>query len=306
MQISMVAKKIFIYRIFVVTSILFVSIFLLVKVKAATAPSVDTVNIAVSSGGEHQSDIDLVESSTKSVYVHGDITDTDNCNNIDASSLELTLYRSSVVAGSSCTQYPNNCYRANVSSTLCSISGCVLGIETTVQYECLVELKHYAEPTDNGNYAADNWVAHVKVSDTDLLTGSNTSRTEVNSLVALSVSQTLDYSILAPSSTTAGDSILEVYNNGNVELDVLLSGTEMICTNGTIEVGNQRFSTNAGIEYELMETLPLSAVTTTQLNIPKQTSDSVSSKNIYFKLHAPVGVGGSCQGGYTVMGIASS
>jgi hypothetical protein len=105
--------------------------------------------------------IDLVGGGTRTVYVGGLVAD--NNGEGDISDVDLTLFRSGVAGGGAgCTPDANDCYRVDN----CTLStGAGTGLQ--VGYNCQVPLEYYTDSTSaGGDYAGENWVVGVSVTDT--------------------------------------------------------------------------------------------------------------------------------------------
>lgn len=283
-------------------ALFFCCLLLTSMVRANTIPSVDTITFSETSGGAALTDINLVEGSTKDLYVHGQVTEDDGCSQIQNGSVALTLYRSGASGGANCSIDPNNCYR----QSSCSISGCVIGNEKTIGYECSVSLYHYAEPTDIGDYSAQDWVASVTVTDDGLAQDTTTTAAELNSLLAIDILNQVDYGQLDLGSTTPNDVVVDIQNLGNVMLDLDVSATAMNCDPGMLLPSAQHYSTSPGQPFDdMLAFASTSAVL--DFNLPKQTGASVSTSSLYMKLRVPTStVGGICNGTHDIVARLNS
>ena len=208
----------------------------------------------------------------------------------------MVLYRSGVVEAESCTTDPLNCYKASITGG-CSISNCTTGLETNANYECNVSLQYYADATDAGTYATDVWTAYIRATDSGAATGQSTSNTEVNSLVGIQVGGGINYGALELGATSTEDASVIVQNTGNRSLDINLSGEDMSCDVGTIDVSQQRFSVTSTVVYADMTALATSTQRA-QLSLAKQLSAGVySTSSLNFKLVMPTSsLAGVCSG----------
>lgn len=278
--------------------------------RGAFSPTVNSVSISTTTpSGGHDSTITLNEGTTKALYTRGTITDSDGCSDLSLFSLKSTLYRSSVSGAEACTTDDTNCYRVVYASGACTISGCDIGNESTINYECDFNIQYYADSTDSDGYPSDNWVGFVTVSDSSYATGTNSNTTEINSLAALTVSSPINYGVLAIGVTSTQDSLAIATNTGNVKIDVNLSGTDMYCTRGSVSSTYQRYSKTAGQNFDDMTQL----ATTSQLvhlNLAKKmNSYQDSTTSMYFKMIVPSGEGakgGSCSGTDTFSAVVDT
>ncbi len=271
------------------------------------SPVVDSVTVAASSGGAQADPVNLTEGTTTTLYIHGEYTDNNGCGDVSDQQgagdggITAVLYRSGV--GSSCSADNNNCYV--ISSSSCSITGCAGGGDVTASYECTVNVEYYADPTDAGAYAAENWMATVKARDEADADGTKDSvGFEVSSLLALDVSATLDYGSLAFNEVST-EKNLTVTNTGNIALDYYTKAEAdgshpngaMACDLGTIPAGNQEYSLTSGFTYGNGTDLTDSN-TLVNATIAARTDDlNPSTRLLYWRIQIPAsGLKGTCSG----------
>ena len=274
-------------------------------IKATSPPTIDSVTIATTTSGTLVTNITLAENTTTAIYVHGDVSDTDGCSDLDESSLTGVLYRSGVSGAQDCSPDNNNCYK-EIGTPSCVVTGCSIGTEQTVQYECQFDLKHYAEPTDTGAYSAQNWVSYIEIMDVAEI-GSNTQTAELDSLVALTLSGTLNFGSLSHNQTSTEQTVT-LKNVGNVEIDGDIQPTDLACTTGYIPGSNMLFAVLSATDPADMVVLSTTTPHNANFNIVKQTDGTVSSDEGYFRLvGSPIGhvSGGTCTGTLTITGVAS-
>jgi len=249
--------------------------------------STPTVSSVTLNGGNA---ITLSGYPTTSISATGTATDTDGW--ADISSITGKIYRSGV--GSDCATDTDNCYE-DTSCTLTSTT------TDSRDYSCDFDVQFYAEPTDEGTYAAQNWAAWVKVVDSQNASGTATSTgVELNTLKALNVSDTISYGSVNAGATSTGDHIATITNTGNTAMDVKISGEDMNCTtHGSIPVGNQEYSLisfNYGNGTDLTGT-----PTDWNLDLPKPDSDNPTITNTtYWQVGVPTGTEGTCSGTNTL------
>lgn len=266
--------------------------------KANSSPSVDTVVTAIVSGGSDQSSITLVENSTKTIYIHGSASDPDGCGDIDTLSRWLVkTFRTDVTGAQTCTTDNNNCYEA----TSGTLSNCTLGGgDLNIDYEAPISLQYYADPTDAGSpHSATNWTVFVRVRDDASAVGYSTDNYEMESLIALTVSGSVDYGTVALGADSVEQTITFT-NSGNRDIDAdQTADGDMIC-NGpgsqNIAVGKVHFSFSAGFTYGTGDQALTTTASTVELDFPQRTNDSlISVKSAYLILRMPTdGVGGTC------------
>jgi len=125
----------------------------------------------------------------------------------------------------------------------------------------------------------------------------------MNSLIALDVTATINYGTLALGTNTGTtDYTTTVTNTGNRQIDIQLDGygstdgdgKAMVCTIGSITIGNERYSLTAATAWSAKTQLTDTATTLTTFDLAKGAS---STKNVYWGFGMPSsGVGGSCSG----------
>jgi len=228
--------------------------------------------------------IDLTEATVTHVAVTATVTDTDGCADITGATAKLfrTDLTSDCVAPN-----PNNCL-APVAMTLVACS------DTIATYAGDIEVQYYADP--------GTWSLHVIPSD---VSGSGTAGDDdtavINTLTALNATSLIAYGELAlggvTPDTTAYDTI--VTNTGNqTTIGVQVkSGNEtaMVCTTGTIPVGNEKYDAVSTAPYASKTALTVSPVTVAGVSVPKGASGNTAT--IGWGLQMPAhGVGGSCSG----------
>ncbi len=246
-------------------------------------------------------DITLVESDTKWVYIDITVQDNNGCANNEISDVVASLYRSGV-GYSSCNgsahSDPNNCY-PEISCTYVT-SSCN---SNKAFYTCKAGLVHYADPTDdNSPQPSQSWVASAKATDNGLGSGgtnplsstySMTSGPDVNCLLAFTITQTLSYGVALIGQATSLSPTTTITSAGNIPLNHLISGANMCddfpdCLGNTIPVSQQRYALSSGTDYE--EATPIySTPASTPTNLPKQTTSTPTSINIWWGILVPEG-----------------
>ena len=234
---------------------------------------------------------------TKTVYVNGLITDAAGVPNISV--MNATFARSGVTCALSGVNDDNNdCYHQ---------AACTVGTENFVHqipFSCSFAVAYYADATSGGTYSAGNWIATAHVQNLEALSDSASTTTEMNQLVAIDVPTTLDFGSLAPGESTTVDNnqAMLITQNGNVAVDVNVSGTAMSCSilgsipQNDISYNLSDLSTGTAVTGSL--------VTLTDFNLLTRTSDSTPmTKNLYWNLTVPLGASGSCTGSVTVTAV---
>ncbi|MEM0230890.1 MAG: hypothetical protein QXW00_04155 [Candidatus Woesearchaeota archaeon] len=230
--------------------------------------------------------IDLVAGGTQLVYCNATVNDTNGY--LDITSARAVLYHSSSTpnaADNNETHYTNN------SCTLLAGSG----ISRPVS--CAFNMLYYAT---NGT-----WTCNVTAFDSDNANGTGIDTANVSILVALNIStQVLNYGNLAPlqESSPVTETIT---NHGNVQIDLVLNGTDMPCTSvGIITPNAQHYNvTGTGTTYATMTPLQYNPVTETSFNLAKRTDAAESTRATYWKIIPPVGTKGICTGNVTIAAV---
>ncbi len=255
---------------------------------AAPAASGVTVN-----GG---SNVTLTEDTTTWATTTVTASDANGCNTITLVSIDM--FRSGV-GSSSCDTIgeadDNYCYSRTTCTATTTGNTCTGGSDTSVEYDCPIELQYYTDATGvGGGYEAEIWDSFVSVTD-GTATGTASSTFEINSLTALDVSPALlDYgSVPAGTDTGALNGTTTLANTGNVDMDPQLSGLQLESGSDTIPVGNQEYSAgpftwSAGIDLT-------GALTTLDITLPQRTAGAITD-DISWGIGVP---GGTPNGTYT-------
>lgn len=265
------------------------------EIRASSSPTVNSVMISENSAGGPVASINLLENSTKNIYIYGTFGDQDGCGDVKTGgSLKVAFYRSTVSTTSECGANNLYCYRGSYATSQCLIWNCDEGTELTANYECTLPLQYYADATDVGLYLDANWTAYVEAKDAAETSGVLTSSTEVNTLAAIEIGGALTYGTLNLGTTSTQEQVM-ITNTGNTTVDLQMIGRDMSCGTGMIPAGQQHYTTVSGTLYEDMSVLPTST-TNVDLNLLKFNLTE-STTTLYFQLKMPnFGAGGSCSG----------
>ena len=258
------------------------------------APSVSSVTL---NGG---SAISLTQSTTTAVSMTASVTDNNGCRNQgntanEISNVKAYLYRSGITYTGCDTlgeANNNNCYP----EVSCSAGTCTNGVTT---YTCSASLQFYADPTvANTIFATDNWLDSIKATDDNSAAGTTqvTTGVEVNTTLGGDTTPTtIDFGTLQVGGENAPlDRTLTHNPTGNVGLDITVkANTATMCTNystctgGTpISISNIKYALTSGISWSSGTTLTTSAVEA-EVNIPKQTSGTVPTKQTWWGIQIP-------------------
>ncbi len=267
------------------------------------APTVDSTTVSETSGGSETS-MSLIENTTKTVYIAGQITDTDGCDDVATNGTVTGKFCGAV--GCDCSADNNDCYV--IGNGACSKTGCNPPSDNSFNYECTAAIQYYADSTTAGPYSNSNWTARITATDAALLTGTRSGTIEMNTLLALNLSATsITYGELTLGQESAQKS-LTITNTGNsgIDLDLSVNGA-MTCSLGTISATATQYSSSTGFSFGNGTALSASA-TEFELSLAQLTNDTASSsKDLFFKLKIPdIGVGGACSNTMTVTAKADT
>jgi len=301
------------------------------------APTVDSVLITyLDTDISSLSQVDLQLGGQKQVFVQGTVSDNngtelDGANtNGDLKDIEVVLRRSGASAGNSCTTNLNDCYRGSFVSIPANPTACTFtNIDaTSSHYSCAFNLEYFTDGTlaDGGQFAAENWVAEVKVTDLSDDVGTLSETTEVAGLLGLDIPLEIGYGSFTLGATTtpaetyaAGTNVIHtLQQKGNVIADVVVQGSGtgpsadgvMACSAlGSIPVANQKWATSS-VAYSDAISLSATGVDTDIAVQYQQDDDFVSNpsvKKLYWHIGIPTtGVRGTCTGQNTISIVAGS
>ncbi len=163
----------------------------LAMVAEAVEPVISSVIVSTESYGIQISSLTPIEGSVFPVYVHGVVTDLNGCS--DLKDVQVTVHRNDLA--SSCQANPENCYTA----TTTLFQGCTGVSDLSAEYEVVVPVLYFADPTDGGSpFSSAQWVAKAVVRDeADLVDLDESMNFEVNSLASFSVTHFVDFGELS-------------------------------------------------------------------------------------------------------------
>lgn len=307
------------------------------------APTIDASQVTLlnTTGLAENMELTVPNDKTTGFRVNFSVTDNNSCQNASSTN-EISLAISNVyrsgVGQASCQASgdfnSNRCYpyASALSDFVCTQDGgsCSGSSDSTATWTCTFSLWYNADPTDTGaQYAAQNWLASVQVTDNNSAASTLTESTSGNELamfLAFDVPQTsIAYGGLQPGqqndplSSATTTNLLAL---GNVGLDESLYGDTM-CTNWTsadscditganpatkIPVSNQRFAASAVAYSSATPLTGSSTPSTLLLNIPKTTAtSSPQSRLTYWGIHIPntITLAGDYRGQNTILAAQS-
>ena len=231
-------------------------------------------------------DISLLPGTTTRVYATGTVTDLNGYN--DIVSATSTFYRSGATGGAACTANNNDCYRSSCTFTNCSGNSCTAS--------CYADIFFHADPTDTGSpYDGQEWFAFMEVEDT--VAGYDFDTTPgvyLSTLRAIEVGSAIAYASVSVSSNTgAVNASTTVANEGNVEINLEVEGTDMSDGySSTIPAGQQKFSTSTFTYSTCTTCNALSNTIPVELDVDLTKPTTVSppvADNIYWGIAVPYG-----------------
>lgn len=273
------------------------------------APTVDTVTTAIVSGGADQSSITLTEGTTRTIYIHGVVTDENGCQDANNSAVwQGRMYRTNHAIGFTCSADSNDCYTpASITLTGCTGAG-----DLNLNYEGTFNVDHYADATDSGApQAATTWTVGVRAKDASNAQGNNNDTFELSSLLAADATTAINYGTLNLGNTS-GQQTITITATGNraIDLDQTASG-DMVC-NGqgsqNIPAGNVHLSFTDGFSYGTGDQSVTALASNIDLSLAQRINDaSLQTKNIYARVLMPSsGVYGTCSNSLTFVAKVDS
>jgi hypothetical protein len=231
------------------------------------------------------SEINLTANNTTAVICTGVITDLDGY--VDIDSVEAKLFRSGI--GSGAVDNANNHY-TQAGDTQCVPSN---GSGFSEDYTCTFLVQFHADATDVGSVnSAENWVCEMTPSDGAGSGISDNDTIEMNSLLATTITDSIDYVWLdLGDDTGTTNQVTETINVGNISLEILISGDDMCidyptCSLGVIDVESQEWSLSS-FTYTSGNNLSGTPSILSSLGKPTQTPSN-ANLYVYWGLGVPL------------------
>ena len=267
------------------------------------APTVTNVNISASP-------IVLIEyTSTTALYISATITDTNGCSDVISSGTVVgTLFREGV--SSTCTQSPLSCYR-NITMVASSSDLCSGGSDTTADVFATTGVWYFADPTDaSSSYPGEKWFLSVKATDAANAssTATDTTASELNTLVALNTTSAIVYGSVSPGSNTgATNQNGTTTNTGNAIIDIEFTVANMTSGPNTLQGSQQKYGTTS-VTYASLPYTGSSTATVRDWNVGKTaTSTTDSASSTFWGIAVPSGqASGTYSGTNTFVAVWSS
>ena len=238
-------------------------------------------------------DIELYPAQLTKVYCNATIDDGNGY--LDINSTNATIFHTSNV--STDPDAPTAHY-TNGSCRLWQGSG------TTMESSCSFDVQYFAL---NGTWTCNVTARDQTISGSYLIASNNTAE-NITKLVALNVTEIIDFGTLSVNQNSTGDFIANVTNLGNVRIDLNLhgyarndgDGYAMVCEVGNISIGWEKYNlTTPGLSHGAMTNLSGAAVGVTETNfnlVSATQANSPSIANTYWKIGIPPGTRGICNG----------
>lgn len=275
-------------------------------------PSLETIKFCAGTGDpvgcSHVSNVILTGGTTTLYSISGTITDLNGM--ADINNVAVKYYR----AGNDCLDgvNGNDCYVENT-SIICPLQSLS---STLGAFDCPIPLEYYTDATDDssltseGAYPTDHWVVEVGAIDMagELSMVYVAVTNEVSSLRDLSACASINYGTIANGAASSTGTACDITNEGNVDIDIEISGLAMNCDVGSIPIANQRVDI-VNASYASMGSTGTfanyssSASTYSDIVLNKRTS-SVVTDDLYHTITVPFAVSGSCSGTNTISAVA--
>lgn len=231
------------------------------------------------------SSVTLSAGSTKLVECNVSARDWNGAGDINYT--EALLFHSTSSAGSA---DDNNTHYTNSSCTVVGQNG------DYKNFTCGFYVYYYAL---NGT-----WTCNATVYDNSSFNDTAENTTTVNQLLALNVTNLIDYGDLAVGDTSTNKTA-NVTNFGNVAINISVSGygnqsndgLAFVCAIGNITVDNEKYSANISDTYSTKIALSSTQTQIADLTISKQTvPGSLKTNTTYWQLYVPPNPFGQCNG----------
>jgi len=270
------------------------------KTQENSAPTITSMTLSESSGGAALSSINLIDGSTKHVYVHGSITDADSCEQINdvsgTSTWSVVFFRTDVANAQLCTPDNRDCYQLTENNT--NLSHCDGPGDTSLDFEMDIPIAYYADATDvssSPDHATTDWTVFVEVIDDNEASTSSTITTELNTLKALNADAMINYGVLDLDTASTEQTVTLTNTGNNDSLIPLISDTlGWTCTVGTM--GPERVHYNASQALGWENGTAVTATPTQMIGVSLlKSSGTPAQAPVYFTLRLPEGgLGGDC------------
>jgi len=236
-------------------------------------PTIDSVSIS-------PSPINLNADSTTTVTITATISDPDGCEDVFTNGSITGVFYDAGAETDSCTADDNDCYP---NLTFTEVDDTCSGVgDTTGEAQATVDVWFIAN-------ASNQWTAKVTATDSQSQSGSNTQTVTINELAAFKLDvSNIDYGTVNPNEISA-EKAVKITTTGNVAVDVKLSGTDLTWSGYTIPVGQQKYASSTGFDWETQGTALTETPTCYELSTGKPTQHpSNQSEYIYWRLKVPL------------------
>jgi len=246
------------------------------------------------------SPITLIGGTTKHITATASTTDYNGWS--DITSATSTFYRTTL--GANCVANENNCYQ--ITSANCSISNCSGNI---CSITCGADINFFADPTDAGDYVGQDWTADITVADLTGLKDTDSSvGVQLLTLRDVTASPDIDYGPLNVGSTTEStNQVVTLRNTGNSPINVVIEGTDMVGSTGSIPVTEQKYATST-FTYASCSICQFLTGSSVQFDVdlPKPLNTTPVTDQLYWGLNIPVGTKAETFTGVINFGVAGA
>ena len=258
-----------------------------------TEPSIYSVTLTPSS-------VDLNAGGTKRVNCTAFVYDLNGGDDITYAN--ATLYDTSQGYGKT----TDNNYRYRNES--CS---CIVISTNNASCSCLFDVWYYAN--------SGSWECNITAYDSYNIGDTAVSNTiTVNEVIGIDSSSEIDYGQISVTQTS-DEKTADIINIGNVPINITVRGyggddrnnpqnSAMVCEQGTIPIGYEKFSITSGQNYDSMTALSNNTISM-GITLPVRTNDTSydnDKKQSYWRIYIPSSVAGYCNGTIEFFAIDAS
>ncbi len=256
-------------------------------------PSIESVVASESANGPAvslSSGFTPNEGNTKALYVYGVASDANGCTDIER--VDIVVYRSG--QGANCVADNNDCYRTSIPAV--SLTNCLPGATTTVDFSTMFNVENYVDATDAGPYQVtdQDWIVAATAVDGSRAAASLESHFQVNSVAALDVSPAaIVYGSLGLGADSSEQQVLFT-TTGNRAVNSFVQANQDMVSNlvgfAHIAATQVHFSLTSGFDWGVGDAaITSSTATIIPLNLEAQADDAgpAPALETYFKLRVP-------------------
>jgi hypothetical protein len=230
----------------------------------------------------------LVGATTTPAVITGSITDNNSCKDLSLVKIAFHSIDSSCASAEDAVN-SNDCYFYEDISPA-ENSNCVDEEDLVYEINHSFPIYYYANSSD--------WL--VEITAVDSVGSSSTVASEsiyIDPLLSLTSVLGVDYGVLFSGYVSQGDNISRIKNTGNIEFKILLYGEDLVCSTGTIPVGNQEYALSPFLHGYGSGAVLNNYGSFVNVDMPKPTYDNVLiTDDIYWQVSVPAETSGVCTG----------